>query len=152
MWERSAKKAEERGGKPEPVVLKRSCPCRQGDCEVLTVRKEGSNKGRQFFRCPHHRDKDRDCGYFSWKDPAPRANGPKPKQSRPVSRFGEGRDAARRRGARGRPARVQLASAAGPYSSSAREAAVDVGWGRGGAEGGWEGVGLAGEGLDVDAL
>ena len=153
MWERSAKRAEERGGKRDPVVLKRSCPCRQGDCEVLTVRKEGSNQGRQFFRCPRHGDADRDCGYFAWKGPAPRATGPPPKpQSRPVSRFGEGRDAARRRGVRGRSARGQGASAAGPYSSSGREAAVDVGWGRGGAGGGWEGVGVAGEGLDVDAL
>ena len=150
MWERSARRQEEaagRGEKKEPVVLKRSCPCRKGDCAVLKVRKSGKNFGREFFRCPHYRDPNLDCGYFAWKGPDfPTARAGKEK---PVSRFGEGRSAGRRRGAKRQRTH---APAQGPYATGEREAAVDLGWQAGAPGGGWEGMGAMGDGVDVDAL
>ncbi len=149
MWERSVRQAEEaagRGEKKEPVVLRRSCPCRNGDCVVLKVRKTGGNFGREFFRCPQYRNPNQDCGYFAWKDPAPIGKAGKKKQ---VSRFGEGRSAGRRRGAKRKRSH---APATGPYATGEREAAVDLGWHAGAPGGGWEGMGAMGDGVDVDAL
>ena len=36
---------------------------------LLTVKKEGHNNGRRFWRCP--RDRLRQCSYFEWIDPDP---------------------------------------------------------------------------------
>ena len=151
MWERSVRRDEEaagRGEKKEPVVLKRSCPCRNGDCVVIKVRKSGSNFGREFFRCPQYRDPNHDCGYFAWKGPVPTA-GKTTSKEKPVSRFGEGRSAGRRRGAKRQRTH---APAMGPYARGEREAAVDLGWNAGAPGGGWEGMGAMGDGVDVDAL
>ncbi|KAL4130516.1 hypothetical protein PRIC2_006512 [Phytophthora ramorum] len=47
-----------------PVV---KCPGHDEPCAERTVRKEGPNKGRQFYTCRRSQT-DNSCGYFQWKD------------------------------------------------------------------------------------
>ena len=46
----------------------RDCQCKL-PAVLLTVKKEGHNNGRHFWRCP--RDRLRQCSYFEWIDPDP---------------------------------------------------------------------------------
>lgn len=47
-----------------PVV---KCPGHDEPCAERTVRKEGPNKGRQFYACWRSQT-DNSCGFFQWKD------------------------------------------------------------------------------------
>ncbi|KAG7385627.1 DNA topoisomerase 3-alpha [Phytophthora pseudosyringae] len=47
-----------------PVV---KCPGHDEPCVQRTVRKEGPNKGRQFYTCRRSQN-DNSCGFFLWKD------------------------------------------------------------------------------------
>jgi hypothetical protein len=53
--------SESNGG---PVV---KCPGHDEPCVERTTRKEGPNKGRQFYACPRGVN-DNNCGFFQWKD------------------------------------------------------------------------------------
>jgi len=44
-------------------VVPNVCPTHSTECSVLTVFKDGVNKGRRFFKC-----KTRECTYFKWSD------------------------------------------------------------------------------------
>ncbi len=35
-------------------------------CKSWTVKKEGPNKGKKFFRCPRMSDADERCNFFQW--------------------------------------------------------------------------------------
>lgn len=41
-----------------------NCTCNK-PASTLTVRKEGPNKGRQFYACPN---REQSCGFFQWAD------------------------------------------------------------------------------------
>ena len=57
---RTTKKSDEKA-----VVV---CPCGY-EAVKLTVKKEGLNKGRRFFKCPKPHDEQ--CGFFEWDGETP---------------------------------------------------------------------------------
>lgn len=40
--------------------------CQHGDAKLLTVKKDGPNKGRQFYACAE--PKEYQCDFFEWAD------------------------------------------------------------------------------------
>jgi hypothetical protein len=49
------------------VVEHIRCGCGE-PCKLITVNKEGPNKGRQFYSCAKNRDDTTKCDYFNWSD------------------------------------------------------------------------------------
>ncbi|CAH0474799.1 unnamed protein product [Peronospora belbahrii] len=62
-----------------PVV---KCPGHDEPCDERSVKKDGPNKGRQFFTCRRSLT-DNSCGYFQWKDEVTEGHGRSAIQSTP---------------------------------------------------------------------
>ena len=60
------------GGPPEASET-RNCSCGVPS-QLLSVKKEGPNQGRQFFRCGKEHP-EQPCGFFEWADEPPRPPG-----------------------------------------------------------------------------